>query len=434
MKRSGFGALDGAALVVTTVVGAGIFTVPTYVAGLAGSAALVLALWVAGGIIAMMGALCYAELAARHPRGGAEYVYIREAFGPMAGFLSGWTSFVAGFSGAIAAAAVGFGAYLSRIAPALEGRETLVALALIAAFTVVSVAGIRSSAWAANALALLIVGGIITLACAGLLATPARTPTTGAATMSAASALVPIFFTYSGWNAAAYVAGEFRNPQRDVPRALIGGTLVVTALYVGLNAALLRTMSVSDVARSAAPVTEAALGWLGSTGSMVTGLLVLVALGSSVCAMMITGPRIYMEMARDGALPAVLGRRSARGVPATAVVLQSGWCAVLVLSGTFEQIIAYTGFAIVVFSGLAVGALFVLRRRSGPPVTYRVPGYPFVPAIFLGLGVVMAIAAFRFAPGPSLAGVGLILAGAVARRAANLASIRRARARRRQPA
>ena len=431
MSRSGFGALDGAALVVTTVVGAGIFTVPAYVAGLAGSASLVLALWVAGGIIAMMGALCYAELASRHPRGGAEYVYIREAFGPMAGFLSGWTSFAAGFSGAIAAAAVGFGDYLGRLEPGLQGHETFVALALIATFTGVSLAGIRSSAWAANALALLIVGGIITLACAGLLATPAQT-TTGAVTMSAASALVPIFFTYSGWNAAAYVAGEFRHPQRDVPRALIGGTLVVTALYVGLNAALLRTMSVGGVAHSAAPVTDAALGALGSPGSIVTGILVLVALASSVCAMMITGPRIYMEMARDGALPTILGRRSARGVPATAVVLQSAWCAVLVLSGTFEQIVAYTGFAIVVFSGLAVGALFVLRRRLGPPTTYRVPGYPIVPVIFLGLAAIMAVAAVRFAPGPSLAGVGLILAGAVVRRAADLVAIRRRRARSRQ--
>lgn len=139
-----------------------------------------------------------------------------------------------------------------------------------------------------------------------------------------------------------------------------------------------------------------------------------------------------MEMARDGALPAILGRRNTRGVPAIAVVLQSAWCAVLVLSGTFEQIVAYTGFAIVVFSGLAVGALFVLRRRQGVPSTYRVPGYPLVPAVFLGLAVIMAVAAFRFAPGPSVAGVSLILAGTVVRGAANMIAIRRGRSRRRR--
>jgi APA family basic amino acid/polyamine antiporter len=417
VSRSRFGALDGAALVVTTVVGAGIFTVPTYVASLAGSAPLIMFLWVLGGAIAMMGALCYAELAARHPRGGAEYVYIREAFGATAGFLSGWTSFVAGFSGAIAAAAVGFGAYLARVAPIFEGSQTLVAVALIGIFTVVSLAGVRSSTWAANALALLVIAGVVTLALAGLAGAAPGIGAVGGASMGAASALVPIFFTYSGWNAAAYVAGEFGNPQRDVPRALISGTLLVTVLYVGLNAALVRTLSVGGVSVSQAPVAEAALATFGASGSVIVGVLVLVALASSVCAMIITGPRIYLEMARDGVLPPALGRRTARGVPRTAVVAQSVWCVVLVLSGTFEQIVAYTGFAIVVFSGLAVAALFVMRRRDGPPSTYRVPGYPVVPALFLVLVAIMAAAAFRFAPGPSVAGVALIGAGLLARAA-----------------
>ena len=415
MSDGRFAARDGAALVVTTVVGAGIFTVPAFVAGLAGNGSVVLLLWGLGGVIAMMGALCYAELAARHPRGGAEYAYITEAFGPTAGFLSGWTSLVAGVAGAIAAAAVGFAAYLARLVPALEGRATLVALALIATFTVVSIGGVRTSRWAANALALLIVAGVVTLTIAGLLGRAPVTASTGGATLGAASALVPIFFTYSGWNAAAYVAGEFRNPQRDVPRALISGTLIVTVLYMALNASLLRSISVEGVSRSPAPVTDAALAVLGVPGEIAVGLLVLVALASSVCAMMITGPRIYTEMARDGVLPPSLGRRNARGVPAVAVVAQSVWCSVLVLSGTFEQIVSYTGFAIVVFSGLAVAALFVLRGRHGTPRTYRVPWYPLLPALFLTLTTVMALAAFRFAPGPSLAGVAIIGAGLIVR-------------------
>lgn len=242
-----------------------------------------------------------------------------------------------------------------------------------------------------------------------------KNPVGAVATLGAASALVPIFFTYSGWNAAAYVAGEFRNPQRDVPRALISGTLIVTVLFMALNAALLRSISVDGVAHSSAPATDAALAVLGAPGEIAVGLLVLVALASSVCAMMITGPRIYTEMARDRMLPASLGRRNARGVPAAAVVAQSIWCSVLVLSGTFEQIVSYTGFAIVVFSGLAVAALFVLRGRHGPPRTYRVPGYPVVPALFLALVAIMGMAAFRFAPAPSLAGVAIIAAGLIVR-------------------
>ena len=410
---AGFGAVDGAALVVATVVGAGIFTVPSLVARMGGSAGVILGLWMLGGLMAMTGALCYAELAVRFPRGGAEYAYIREAFGPVAGFLSGWTSFIAGFSGAIAAAAVGFAEYLSAFHPAFGAYSTPVALALIAAFTAISIAGVRASRWATNALALLIIAGVIVIAMSGFIGAGASVPLSGAPIGgSALSALVPIFFTYSGWNAAAYVAGEFRDPSRSVPRALIGGTLVVTALYVFLNAALLRTLAPSGLAAADAPVSAAARETLGSIGGTVVGIVVLLALASSVCAMVITGPRIYREMARDGVLPPIFARsRGAGGVPAFAAIAQSAWSAVLVVSGTFTQIVTYTGFAIVLFSGLAVLSLFVLRRRLGPPDGYAVPGYPVLPALFVAAVAIIAVASFRYAPAPSIAGIVLIVTG-----------------------
>ena len=413
MSGRKFGAVDGAALVVATVVGAGIFTIPAYVASLAGSGAIVLSLWIAGGLMAMAGALCFAELAARFPRGGAEYAYIREAFGPTAGFLSGWTSFIAGFSGAIAASAVGFGRYLVTFFPSMEGFTVPIALALIAAFTLVSIAGVRASRLATNAQAAIIVVGILVLVAGALVGPPAvATVAAGAPGAGVLSALVPIFFTYSGWNAAAYVAGEFRDPARGVPRALIGGTLIVMVLYVGLNAALLHSLSPAGLAASSAPVAASARIALGGAGSGIVGMLVLFALASSVCAMVITGPRIYMEMARDGVLPAFFTRTSARdGVPMAAAIAQSVWSAVLVVSGTFEQIVTYTGFAIVLFSGLAVAALFVARRRLGAPTTYSVPAYPLVPVAFLACVAVIAVASFRYAPGPSLVGIALIAAG-----------------------
>lgn len=407
-----FGVFDGAALVIASVVGAGIFTVPAYVATLGGSRAVILGLWVGGGLMALAGALSYAELASRLPRGGAEYVYLREAFGPTAGFLSGWTSFIAGFSGAIAAAAVGFAHYLPQVLPAADRLPTTgVAVALIAFFTFVTVMGVRASRWATNALTLLIIGGIIMIAVSGFGGT-VSSPTSVPVNAGALSALVPIFFTYSGWNAAAYVASEFRDPARTIPRALITGTVAVTLLYVALNAGMLRAVSVTEIAGSAAPVSLTAATVLGTRGSTIVGALVLVALASSVCALIITGSRIYKEMAADGALPAVFGRsRGSSGAPAVAAVAQSAWSSVLVLTGTFEQIVTYTGFAIMLFSGAAVTALFVLRRRHGTPRTYRVPWYPVVPAAFVLTAAAIAVASFRYAPGPSIAGVALIAVG-----------------------
>jgi APA family basic amino acid/polyamine antiporter len=426
-ERAGFGATDGAALVVTTVVGAGIFTVPAYVASLAGGARATLGLWVAGGLLALIGALCYAELGARVPRGGAEYAYLRAAFGEPFAFLSGWTSFIAGFSGAIAAAAVGFAVYLGGLIPTIAqfalasvrvgpitlsvNGTTVTAVALIALFTGVAVSGIRTSRAATNALAVLIVVGILVIVATGFRGNDAAAAPAPPVTASAWSALVPIFFTYSGWNAAAYVAGEFRDPARAIPRALIGGTLAVTVLYVAINAAMLRTLSPGGLAVAEAPVARTASIAMGATGQLTVTLLVLTALASSVCAMVITGPRIYAEMSRDRVLPAFFSRASRGAVPVASAIAQSLWSAMLVLTGTFAQLVTYTGFAIVVFSSAAVCALFVLRRRDGLPATYRAPGYPWLPAVFVLACVAITIASIRYAPGPSLAGVALILGG-----------------------
>lgn len=421
--------MDGAALVVSSVVGAGIFTVPSYVAGIAGAPALTIALWIAGGLLALAGALCYAELATRFPRGGAEYVYLREAFGETAGFLSGWTSFVAGFSGAIAAAAVGFAAHVIGALPEVArnvawtlsigpvtltlSATTIMALGLIALFTIISVAGVSASRLATNGLALVIVVGLAVLAFAGAFGASGRaSPPVSAIKATALSALVPIFFTYSGWNAAAYVAGEFRDPAKSIPRALILGTLTVTLLYVALNAVLIRTLSPEGLAGSATPVATAGRVLLGDVGGALVMVLVLAALTSSVCALVITGPRIYREMARDGVLPSMFaGSTKGDGPPASAAIAQSVWSGVLVLTGTFQQIVTYTGFSILVFSGAAVAAVFVLRRRYGAPSGFAVPGYPLVPLAYIASVVLIAVSSFRYAPGPSIMGVALIAAG-----------------------
>jgi len=434
-QRRQLGTLDGAALVVSTVIGAGIFTVPSVVASLTGSGSGFIVVWVVGGVLAIAGALSYAELASRFPQAGGEYVYLREAFGPVAGFLSGWTSFIAGFSGAIAASAVGFGRYLTPIWPGLGGPPfarlaagpltltispiTLVAAGLILLFTAVTVAGLESSRRTNNALAVLLILGIVTFVVGGIVGQPgvqsaaATPPLTPGGFTGVAAALVPVMFTYSGWNAAAYVASEFDAPRWTVPRALTLGAAGVTVLYVALNVTYLRALSVGGIAATPTPGEGTAAVILGAAHRNWLTPVVLLALASSVCAMVITGPRIYLQMARDGAMPrAFAAVRDGDGFPVTSIVLQSIWSCVLVLTGTFDAIVTYTGFAVVLFAGAAVASLFVFRRRDTQRWSgYRVWGFPVAPAAFVIASALMLEATIAREPLPSLAGLALMAAG-----------------------
>jgi APA family basic amino acid/polyamine antiporter len=220
-------------------------------------------------------------------------------------------------------------------------------------------------------------------------------------------------FTYSGWNAAAYVANEFDTPRRTVPRALALGAAVVTVLYVALNMTYLQALSVGGIAATPTPGEATTAVLLGAARRNWLTPVVLAALASSVCAMVITGPRIYLQMARDGALPrAFAAVRERDGFPVTSILLQSIWSCVLVLTGTFDAIVTYTGFAVVLFAGAAVASLFVVRRRDTQPWTgYRVLGFPVTPAVFAVASALMLEATIAREPLPSLAGVALMAAG-----------------------
>jgi APA family basic amino acid/polyamine antiporter len=369
----------------------------------------------------------------RLPEAGGEYVYLREAFGPVAGFLSGWTSFIAGFSGAIAASAVGFARYLTPIwpsvgAPAFAAPSlgpitvtvspiTLIALALIIVFTAVAIAGIQSSRRTNNALAAILVVGIVCFVVAAIVRRPVPTPLVSTARaggmLGIAAALVPVMFTYSGWNAAAYVANEFEDPRRTVPRALVLGAGVVTLLYVALNLTYVQALSVAGIAATPTPGEGTAAVVFGAARRNWLTPVVLAPLASSVCAMVITGPRIYLQMARDGAMPRAFARvRASDGYPVWSIVLQSVWSCIRVLTGTFDAIVTYTGFAVVLFSGSAVASVFVFRRRDMDRWTgYRVWGFPVVPAIYVLASALMLEATVAREPLPSLAGVALMAAG-----------------------
>ena len=366
-----------------------------------------IAVWVAGGLLAFAGAMAYAELAALRPRAGGEYVYLRAAYGRVAAFLTGWTSFVAGFSGAIAAAAVVMAAYIGRFVPAAAdttplftiplpwvplvfSRQALVALAAIALMSWVHLRGVGPGRVVGNVLASLKVSALVIFIALGFSIGVGSTAHFGqtSGTVSAAAwllALIPVMFTYSGWNAAAYVAEEIRDPGRNVPRALAIGTGAVIVIYVLLNALYLYVLPVGSLAAVRGSVLDViADRLLGIRAGDVMGLVSIVSLAASISAMTFAGPRVYYAMARDGLFFASAARVHPRyRTPAISIVSQAMWSGLLVLSGSASALTTYTGFAVVLFAGIAVASLFVLRSREPEaPRPFRAWGYPVAPAVF----------------------------------------------------
>ena len=413
------GPYDAAAIVISNVIGGGIFFVPILVAQLVPDPTWMLAVWLFGGALALAGAMAYAELAAVRPHAGGEYVYLRDAFGPLAAFLTGWTSFVAGFSGAIAAGAVALADYVLRFFPGAAGARSAIAITGIAVLTLIHVRGLGPGRVVQNFLAALKVSAILAIVAAGFAVGNGDSANfAGPSTTTAVPwllALVPVMFSYSGWNAASYVAEEVRDPSRNVPLALGLGTVAVVVIYLALNALYLFAMPLPQIAalgdgRLMDVVAERLFGF--ATGNLIA-LFTIVSLAASMSAMILAGPRVYFAMARDGIFMRAAGRVHPRfHTPATAILAQAVWSSVLVLSGTLSQLVNYTGFAVVLFSAIAVCALFVLRRRDPhAPRPFSAIGYPWAPAIFVIASAVMVANAFWREPATTAAGVVVILVG-----------------------
>jgi len=429
------GPFDAAAVIVSNVIGGGILFTAPQVAASVPDAWWFLLTWLAGGLLAMAGAMAYAELAAVRPRAGGEYVYLHAAFGPLAAFLTGWTSFVAGFAGAIAVSAVVLADYVGRFAPFAADRtpfltlrlpvvpltispHALTALLVIAAMSWVHVRGVGPGRIVSNVLASLKVSALVLFVVLGVSlgvgSTEHFAPQFAVPAGSWVLALVPVMFTYSGWNAAAYVAEEIRNPGRNVPRALALGTGAVIAIYVALNAVYVYVFPLDTLAALRGSVLDrVADRLLGAAAGNVMGVVAIISLAASISAMVFAGPRVYYAMARDGLFFARAARVHPRyRTPAAAIVAQATWSAVLVLSAKAEALVNYTGFAVVLFSGIAGVALFVLRwRLPAEARPFRAWGYPVAPAIFvLASALIVGNAVWRN-PRPSGAGIGIILAG-----------------------
>ena len=433
------GPFDAAAIIVSNVIGGGILFTPPQVAAAAASGPLFLLTWIVGGLLAFAGAMAYAELASVRPRAGGEYVYLRDAYGPLWAFLTGWTSFVAGFSGAIATSAVVLASYLGRFLPGAGessaflalplvpgvvvvtlSPQTVVALVAIWGLALVHIRGLGPGRVLGNSLAALKVGALVLFVALGFTLGSgeiSHLTAPGGGTGAPAGwllALIPVMFTYSGWNAAAYVAEEIAEPARNLPRALALGTAAVVVIYACMNALYLYVFPVDELAAIRGSVLDViADRLLGAAAGNVMGVVSIISLLASISAMTLAGPRVYFAMARDGAFLARAAAVHPRyRTPVAAIVAQALWSSVLVLTAGADTLVNYTGFAIVLFSGAAVLALFVLRRRdSAAARPFSAWGYPVAPAVFVVVSGIILVNGVLAAPTPTLAGVGVIALG-----------------------
>lgn len=410
--------LDSIAIVVGIMIGGGIFLVPNLVARSLPSTPAIMGVWALAGVISFIGALGCAELGAALPATGGQYVFLREAYGPLAAFLCGWSFFTVARSAQVAWLAVVFSIYISYWLPLAPAVAKLLSLAVLAVFTLVNYRGVKLGAVVQNSFTLAKVVGILIIVSAALLL-GSRTSHQVAAGMAGASlgsfgvALIASLLAYDGWVQLSFVAGEIRNPQRNIVRALAVGTLAVTAIYVLANLAYMRALTVPEIAASEHVGADATARILGAGGASVVSALIVLSILGTLNGCFLTIPRVYFAQAADG----LFFRKFADihpkyGTPAFAILAQGGWAAVLVLTGSYESLADYALFGIWIFYGLMIAGVIVLRRtRPGLHRPYRMFGYPLTPIIFLAITLWFLANMLLTRPVPALAGLGLMLTG-----------------------
>ena len=423
-----FGVFDAAAMIVGIVIGAGIFKAPSIVAGSVSTEAVFIGLWVAGGVISLVGALCYAELGSAYPHAGGEYHFLTRAFGGKLGFLFAWARMSVVQTGAIAAIAFVFGDYASQLLPLGAKSSVIYALLGVAALTALNVIGTRESRLMQNVLTAALALAIAAVIIAGLLvgggARPAAAPAAASGPMFSQLALIFILLTYGGWNEAAYLTAEIRDARRNVVRALLIGILAVTVIYVLLNLAYLNVLGLEGMKASKAVAADLMKATLGGAGATVLSLIVVAASLSTLNATVFTGARTNYALGRDFALFSLLGQwRDRSNTPVNALLAQGVIALVLVLLASltpdgFETMVAYTAPAFWLFFMLTGVSLFFLRRQQ--PVNadhFRVPLYPFTPILFCAMCAFMLYSSTSYAMSkdPSSLGaqlgIGVLLAG-----------------------
>lgn len=426
------GTFSGTMLVVGGIIGAGIFLSPAVVAQRVGSASLTLSAWGLGAVVAIIGGFVYAELGARRPLAGGSYVYLRDAFGSLPAFLYGWALFLMIGTGAIAAVAMTGANYLAELLQlnATAGRP--IAIGLIVVLTLLNVLGVRIGATTGNVLTVLKLAAIALLVVAALLLTPsyempaplvtatppsALTPPVGitATVVAMGAALVPVLFSFGGWQQTNAVAEELIDPERTLPRALILGVLIVAATYLLVNVAYLRALGLEGLAASRAPAAETMYVYLGPVGRTLITCGIVTSTVGFLSMVILMSARVYQAMAADGLFfrgMAALHPRTQ--TPVVALVAQGGVALVLLLSGTYGQLLDYVVFADWIFFGATAATLFILRARddaAGRSGVMRSAVHPVGTVLFVLAALYVVIGSIQSNPGNAARGAGLLFLG-----------------------
>ena len=419
--RRELGLFDGVAVVVGSIIGSGIFLIPSFIAVQLHSLAAVLLVWMVGGILTLCGALSLAELGAAYPGTGGLCAYLREAYGSLCSFLYAWALLFMIHSGSIAALSVAFGLFLAQIVPLTALEQKLLSVSLILGLTAISCLGVRAGKLVQNLFAVAkisgLVGIILILTTKGsrpirlFSATQALDRPPALAAFSVA--LIAVLWAYEGWHVISFVAGEVKNPRINLPRSLLYGGAIVMLIFLVANVGYYHTLSADEIQASKAVAAVAVGKVVGPIGAKSISLLILVSMVGCANGFILTGPRVYYAMARDGIFPAIFGKVNDRyRTPMVALIVQGAWAAVLAASGSYQQLFTDVVFTAWIFYGLAVAAVLVLRRRQPERKRpFSVPGYPFLSLLFCGAAATLVVFNVMQQPRAALTGVLLVAAG-----------------------
>jgi len=411
-------------IVIGDMIGAGIFTTSGLLLLQLHDPLLLLLLWLVGGAIALSGALSYGELGAKFPKAGGDYAFLTRLFSPLTGFLSGWVSFLVGFSAPVAASSLAFSEYLVRtlpeevLPPQLEFTKKAIAIGIILVFTLIHYFGLTSGSKVQNVLTVLKIGLIVILLITGFAFGEGRfehfriekgEAFAGANLKTIGLALMWVLFAYSGWNASTYVGSEVQNPIKNIPRSLIVGTFVVTVIYLLLNILYVYAIPPVEMKGVISIGGLAANKLFNRSLDQVFSLFIALILLSAISVLIMIGPRVYYAMAQSGHFFGLAKKINRSRVPGISILMQSGLAIIYVLSGTFDQIITFLSFSLGIFPILAVIGVFKLRIKQ--QTVLKVPGYPFLPAFFILSSLGILIFAFLERPVESSIALGVILAG-----------------------
>lgn len=405
-------------IVMGGIIGSGIFVNPSVVAREVHTSFLILGAWVLGGATAMAGAFVYAELAVLRPHIGGQYAYLREAYHPAVAFLYGWALLLVMQTGGMAAVAVTFARYAREIVPT-KLPDAAVAVMALALLTLVNCFGVRAGSAVQSTLMVMKIGAVAVLVGAAFFASATtaakaqlREPFSPHLLLAFGAATTPVLFAYGGWQTSSFMTGEMRHPRRDLARALLAGVTGVTAIYLAVNMVCLRTLGPEGLAQTMTPAYTVMQKAIGERGALFISYAIAISTLGFLSQGMLTAPRVYFAMARDGLFFGWIARVTKKTqVPAAAIAMQGVLAAVIALSQRYEQMLNYVVSIDFIFFGLTGASLFIFRRRLQGASAHRTPGHPFTTIFFIAVCWLVVLATFYHSPTNSLLGLALVLLG-----------------------